>query len=39
MFRLLLPGGKVLITSVESKMKAAVKKGAKEITKKNLIKF
>ena len=34
MFRLLLPGGKVLITSVESKMKAALKKGAKEITKK-----
>jgi len=34
MFRLLLPGGKVLITSVESKMKAALKRGAKEITKK-----
>ena len=34
MIRLLLPGGKILFTSVESKIKAAIKKGAKKITKK-----
>ena len=34
MIRLLLPGGKILFTSVESKIKAALKKGAKKITKK-----
>jgi len=32
--RLLLPGGKVLFTSVKSKIKSALAKGAKEITKK-----
>jgi len=32
--RLLLPGGKVLLTSVKSKIKSALAKGAKEITKK-----
>tara|TARA_R100000700_G_C3152351_1_gene130652 strand:+ start:254 stop:580 length:327 start_codon:yes stop_codon:yes gene_type:complete len=32
--RLLLPTGKVLLTSVKSKIKSAMAKGAKEITKK-----
>ena len=39
MIRLLLPGGKILFTSVESKIKAALKKGAKKLQKKNQIKF
>ena len=34
MIRLLLPSGKVLITSVQSKIKSALNKGAKKITKK-----
>ena len=39
MFRLLLPGGKVLFTSLESKMKAALKKELKKLQKKSQIKF
>ena len=34
MIRLLLPSGKVLFTSVQSKIKSALDKGAKKITKK-----
>ena len=34
MVRLLLPSGKVLFTSVQSKIKSALNKGAKKITKK-----
>ena len=34
MIRLLMPGGKVLFTHSKKKIKAALKKGAKKITKK-----
>ncbi len=37
MIRLLLPGGKILFTSVESKIKAAIKKGGLEINHNNKI--
>tara|TARA_R100001015_G_C4564971_1_gene124105 strand:- start:76 stop:420 length:345 start_codon:yes stop_codon:yes gene_type:complete len=33
MIRLLLPSGRILFTSVESKIKSAIAKGAKKITK------